>query len=124
MIGEVFLFVLPTVGTVLCYGIVVWKVRKRKKHTVSAALTARSALNPERRMFTALFWIGIVTIVFWVPGVLFFLVIAVDPDLFNVTAAQVLLSLQSTSCVINPLIYHSSLPDIRRAINQLLGCRQ
>ena len=41
MIGEVFLFVLPTVGTVLCYGIVVWKVRKRKKHTVSTALTVR-----------------------------------------------------------------------------------
>ena len=78
----------------------------------------------ERGLYQALVWIAGFLVVLWTPAGAYFLYSATHESYFNADFYTVVLCLEYSSCAINPLIYHRSLPDIQRAMDKMIGWRE
>ena len=80
--------------------------------------------NKEKRIFVAVMWNGLVTLLSWVPGTIFFILLSFKPKLFSVMVYTIVVALEWVSCAVNPVVYHGALPDIGRAMNNSLPWRK
>ena len=98
LFNEVTAFTFPVLATLLGYAWVAWKLQQRK--FVKPTTGNRERRDPEQTMFTALMWIGLVTLVCWTPGTLFFLVAAADNRFFDYVPFHIVVDLHCTTVAV------------------------
>ncbi|GAV09555.1 hypothetical protein RvY_19068 [Ramazzottius varieornatus] len=98
--------------------------KARKASPVPTAATTRSKEEKEmkkreQRLFRSLLTLSLVGLICWSPGIFYYMVSSIAPAIFSETFFNLVVLLRFVSCGINPIVYHFSLPDVRKAVEKL-----
>ncbi len=115
---ETTFFTLPVVLSAILNLVIGCLILKRRQTSVGVTKQTNRK-SQETRTLMALLGIALVTLVCWVPATVYYFLLAIDGIVFNLQILQVVLAFQQLATIINPIVYHRTLPDIRRAIHEL-----
>ncbi|GAU87703.1 hypothetical protein RvY_00514 [Ramazzottius varieornatus] len=88
----------------------------------SAEYATRSA-RLENRLNRSLLILAFVGLICWTPAIVYYLVAIFQADFSIPLYYDIAIALEFLNCMVNPIIYHYSLPDIRKAVGNLFGKR-